>query len=246
MIENILDPLLKLGPFWSIFIIVFILNLFTNIIYKYATDQKLMKSIKEQQKKHQAEMKKCKDNPDKLMKIQKKTMSLSGDMMKQSMKPMLFTIIPFILVFGWMNTHFVYLPITPQADFTVTALFVDGAEGEMSIASITPENQVSVSDQSIKQISDNIVSWKLNGPRGEYILEYEYKDKKYTQELLIDELYYKEPVKIIDDPELKQVIINNEKNYPFNIFGLKFNWFWTYFVLYLVLNIITRKIMKIH
>ena len=63
----IFGPILKLGAAWGILIISFILTFITTLIYKYTTDQQLMKSFKEESKKMQEEMKLLKDNPQKMM-----------------------------------------------------------------------------------------------------------------------------------------------------------------------------------
>ena len=58
-----------------------------------------MREIKERQKALQAEMKKHKDNPQKMMDLQKEMFSHVGESFKHSMKPMLITFIPIVLFF---------------------------------------------------------------------------------------------------------------------------------------------------
>src|SRR3989338_8487600 len=55
-------------------IIVFsaIISLFITLIQKYTTDQETLRQIKKEQKMLQEEMKNYKDNPEKLMELQKK------------------------------------------------------------------------------------------------------------------------------------------------------------------------------
>jgi uncharacterized membrane protein (DUF106 family) len=83
-------------------------------VYKYATDQGLMKSLREEIKRLQNEMKQNKSNPQKLAEIQGKLMPLNMKMMSQSMKPMLLTIVPFIIIFallGKVYTDMIVLPL---------------------------------------------------------------------------------------------------------------------------------------
>ena len=76
MFENLLNPifnpLLKLGYFWAIIILSFLITLFITVVYKFATDQNLMKKLKDEMKGMQKEMKLLKDNPQKAMAHQKK------------------------------------------------------------------------------------------------------------------------------------------------------------------------------
>jgi uncharacterized membrane protein (DUF106 family) len=75
------------------------LALGSTLVYKFATDQSLMKAIREEVKKIQEEMKQNKGNPQKVAELQSKAMPLNLKLMSQSMRPMLITIVPFILIF---------------------------------------------------------------------------------------------------------------------------------------------------
>jgi uncharacterized membrane protein (DUF106 family) len=79
--------LLQQYAFLSILGISAALALFSTLVYKYATDQALMKAIKEEMKKLQDEMKANKDNPQKIAELQGKLMPLNTKMMSQSFKP---------------------------------------------------------------------------------------------------------------------------------------------------------------
>ena len=68
-------------------------------------------------------MKQHKDNPQKLLEIQKNAMEKNLEYMKHSFKPMIFTMIPILLIFGWLNAHLAYEPIRPEELFGVTATF---------------------------------------------------------------------------------------------------------------------------
>ena len=103
----IFAPLLKLGDLASLVIISFILTLLITLCYKWFTDQKLMKSLKDEIKQHQEDMKNHKDNPEKLMEIQKKSMEVNLQYMKHSFKPTLFTFIPLIIFFAWLKDTYV-------------------------------------------------------------------------------------------------------------------------------------------
>lgn len=102
----IFGPLLKLGDLYSLIIISFLLTFLITWVYKIFTDQKLMKSLKDQIQEHQKEMKNHKDNPEKLMEIQKKAMDANFQYMKHSFKPTLFTFIPLIIFFSWLKTTY--------------------------------------------------------------------------------------------------------------------------------------------
>ncbi|MBD3263277.1 DUF106 domain-containing protein [Candidatus Woesearchaeota archaeon] len=98
------DPMLFGLPAWAfILMISAVLSLVVTLVYKFATDQAVMKELKEQIKKYQQQMKEHKDNLQKMNEIQKKSMKLNMKLMKQNFKPMLITMVPFIIIFWWLR-----------------------------------------------------------------------------------------------------------------------------------------------
>src|SRR3990172_4068032 len=70
----------------GMFIIVAFLSLLITVIQKYATDQKTLKEMKGEQKRLNEEAKKFRDNPEKMLEIQKESMKFMMPMMKLSMR----------------------------------------------------------------------------------------------------------------------------------------------------------------
>lgn len=119
----VFGPLMKVPSPWNLIILAFILTLLITLVYKYTTDQKLMKSLKDEIKASQDEMKKHKEDPKKVMEIQKKAMEKNMKYMLHSLKPMLFTFIPLILIFGWLRSYYVGLG-DPKLIFGLTWIWV--------------------------------------------------------------------------------------------------------------------------
>jgi uncharacterized membrane protein (DUF106 family) len=87
-------------------LVIFIITLITTIIQKYATDQKALKELKQEQKILQEEMKKYKDNPAKVSELSKKQLEFIPRTFKLTSRTVLFTGIPFILFFRWFYDFF--------------------------------------------------------------------------------------------------------------------------------------------
>jgi uncharacterized membrane protein (DUF106 family) len=98
--------LLVANPRVSIVIIALIVSFFVTLVNYFVLDKDKLRAIKVRQKELQAEMKNHKDNPTKMMELQKELMGHTMEAMKHSMKPMLITWIPIILFFGWIRSVF--------------------------------------------------------------------------------------------------------------------------------------------
>ena len=101
-----ITPIIIQHPKPAILIIYLLVTIFITIISYYVTDRNLMKEIKEKQKRLKEEMKIHKDNPQKMMEINKQMMEDFPKQMKQSMKISVITIIPLLLLFNWLRPTF--------------------------------------------------------------------------------------------------------------------------------------------
>lgn len=67
-----------------------------------------MRALKKRQKEIQKEIKKSKD-PSLMQELNAEMLSLTGTMMKSTMKPAFITMIPFLILFAWLRG--IYIPI---------------------------------------------------------------------------------------------------------------------------------------
>ncbi|MDO8740366.1 MAG: EMC3/TMCO1 family protein [Candidatus Woesearchaeota archaeon] len=252
-LDPVLGPLLQLNTFLAIFIISLLISLIIIVAYKYLTNQKLMKEMKDDLKKYQAEMKQNKSDPKRVMEIQKKSMEINMKYMSHSMRPTLITLLPIILIYGWLAANFDYHPILPGQDFNVTLDLVEGATGAAAL-SIMPEG-IMVLGNATQQIVNNKAMFKLNGKEGEYKLTYSLNNKTYSNELLITKgRTYKQPEIILKDSMIKKITVGNEKMIVMNLFGIqeggwlkgRFGWLGTYIILSLIFSMGLRKLMKVY
>jgi len=248
MFESILNPifgpLLGLPPFWAVLIIAFVIALLITLVYKWMTDQHLMKSLKEEIKSFQQQMKEFKHDPKKVMEIQKRAMQTNMKYMMHSFKPTLITFLPIIIIFGWLHANLAFDPIMPGQEFLVGAEFQPGVSGDVTL--IVPKN-IELLSNATQKITDSKAEWLLKGESGEYILEYQYNNRVYSKELLItSKQRYKEPIKTVNDDTVKILETKHEKLVPLQIFGWNIGWLGTYIIFSIVFSMGLRKLFKIH
>lgn len=245
ILNPIFGPMLGLPPLLTMVIISLIISLIIVLVYKYLTNQKLMKEMKEKLKEYQKEMKGLRNNPKELMAVQKKAMELNMKYMTHSLKPTLITFLPIIIIYGWLSAHLAYYPIEAGQAFTTTVTFEEGIQGQIEL--ITTEEFTLLSN-STQEIVNGTAEWELEAEKeGEYLLEYKYQDMVYTKEILItSEPEYKTPAREIKDSDLEMIKINNKPLKTLNIFGFKLGWIWTYIIFSIVFSMILRKLLKVY
>lgn len=269
MIDPALDfafgPIAKLGALAGIAVVSLIITLIITLIYKYVTDQNLMKDLKVKQKDFQKKIKEAsKEDPKEAMKIQKEAMTVNMEYMKHSFKPMIFTFIPIIIIFGWLSTNFAYLPIEPGQEFKTTVMFNSNAEGNVSLA--VPERLELLADAE-QAIEDRKATWALKGPAGEYILFYEYNSEKYSKNVIISEngksvpsikrkhglfdyIYSSSDGFLKSSDSASQIITEHKKIRPLEFTGIPWvkgwGWLGAYILFSIVFSIVIRKVLKVH
>jgi len=105
-----LDPtagvLLDWNMHLGMLLIIIIITVITTLVQKYGTDQETLREIKKEQKSLQKEMKKHRSDPNKTMELQKQQMKLMPKQMKLSMRGIVYTGVPFILLVRWFHDYF--------------------------------------------------------------------------------------------------------------------------------------------
>jgi len=244
IMDPVLRPLLKMPPLLSIVIISLTISLIITFVYKLVTDQKKMKELRDGIKSTQEELKKHRANPKKMMEIQKKAMEKNMQYMISSLKPTLITLLPIILIFGWLNTNMGYYPLEPGKEFQVSIFLKEGVTGNVTLTSVPELDFVSNAEQNIE---DSKVTWTLKGKAGEYVLEFEHNGESYQKDILItNERRYKPPIENIKDSFIKRIEISNKVIIYLNLLGWKIGWFGTYIIFSLIFSTGIRKLLRIY
>lgn len=99
----VITEFINANPKTSIIIISVAVTFFATLVTKWLTNQEHMKAMKVRQKELQKELKDCKDDECKMKEIQAEMVSITGKMMKSSFKPLLVTMVPFLILIYWLR-----------------------------------------------------------------------------------------------------------------------------------------------
>ncbi|MBT4935789.1 DUF106 domain-containing protein [Candidatus Woesearchaeota archaeon] len=245
-LSPVLQPLLNSSPFIAILVLALALSVIITFVYKWVTNQELMKELKTKQKDYQKEMKELRSKPEEMMKVQKEAMKLNMQYMKQSFKPTLITMIPILIIFGWMAGHLTYEPIYPGETYSVTALFAEGVTGD---AELIVSDGTEIISESIQQINSG-VTWNVKSDEGEHLLTVKTKNIEQSKKVLITtEVKYAEPLEVFDHSDIEKIQINQNKLKPLgtvSIFGWQPGWLGLYIIFSIVFSMGLRKLLKLY
>lgn len=239
-------------PTIALILFSLIITLTTKIIAKFTTDQNKLKSIREETKKLQKKMKTALKNKNNKAyeKYQKKSLQLSQEQMKISMKSLMFTFIPIILLFSLLRTNIAYESLNVGDD-----LDIDIKLKEINSVYINTSYNFIVSNALISEENKNIIipenkefTIHLNNiTKNDFLTltiknsteEIKIKTNKYiTNDLQAD---YK-----FKDSEFSSAQLHLKEKIYVDFWFLHLNWFWTYFILAMIFSTALTKILKIY
>ena len=243
-LDFIFGPLLKIPTLWAVIMLSMLISLLTTVIYKYATNQQLMKDLKDEIKALQNEAKQLKENPQKSMEVQKKSMETNMKYMSHSIKPTLITFLPIIILFGWMTAHFAYDQILPAQEFSIALLYQDKIAGNVTIQ--TPP-EITLTGKPGREITNGETIFTMKGKEGKHAIKFFVDGQEYKKEVLITkENKYAEPQTQVNDKIMKTITASNREKIVMNLLGWKLGWLGTYIIFSIIFSITLRKWMKVY
>ena len=252
-LDPVLGWVLIFHPFVAILILSVIVTLLSNIIYKYTTNQKEMKSLKERIEGFRKEIKAAKDNPKKMMKLNQEAMSVNMQYMSKSLKPMLFTFLPIIIIFAWMNAHFLYAELPAGEPLVVKAYVNDGFSGSLVLSSMTLGTKELTSPITTNEDGKNVAAFAVKGAAGAHNFTISYNGDNYNGNT--GSVVFGENPRVTTfvgkGPIEKQggIVVEYPRVRPLGSFRLGSwypGWIFVYIVLSIILSMTTRKLMKIY
>ena len=237
--NTIFGPLLNLGALVTVLILSLLVSLLMVFIYKWMTNQHEMKQLKGDLKKYQKRMRELRKDPEKFMEVQKKANKLNIKYMKESFKPTLVTFIPIIIIFGWMNAHLYYEPISPGQNFVVDVFVDKNLKGNVSVE---VDEGLDVIGDSNKAVNNDKATFTFKGSQGEHWMTFNFLDASVQKNVLLtNELAYVPPIENFEE-QIKTVAIHQNKLKI--LFGL--SWLWSYIIFAVVFSMILRKLLKVY
>lgn len=106
-----INEFLTSNPKTAIIILSIGVTFLMTLVTKFFTDQIKMKELKERQKELQKKSKESRNDIKEMEKINQEILTISMEMMKHSFKPLIITLVPLLLLFGWARKAFIATPL---------------------------------------------------------------------------------------------------------------------------------------
>ena len=243
--------------FLTILVATVLISLISTIAYKYTTDQKKMKRIKERLKDLQSQMKEARGDQDRMLKLNAQIMKSHNEYSMQSMRSILFTIIPVMIIFIYLQGNVAFTAIAPGEEFSMVLDYHAPEEiGEVPIGvpdSMELINRTPYERSGFLGFGSVDGEWiTIGGPDepGEYTVFFGSGNATVNRTVLITEgRDYASPSVGFRDSPIRSATIQYEGLRIFDIEwlpGWLQGWLAVYIILTLILTNILRKLFKVH
>ncbi|MBI5065070.1 DUF106 domain-containing protein [Candidatus Woesearchaeota archaeon] len=234
--DIIFSPLLYLGTFWAVLIISLLLSVIITVIYKYTTDQNLMKQLKDEIKDLQKQSKELQNHPEKFKEVQSKMMKTNMKVMSESLKPMLYYFLPIIFIFGWMSTNLYFHPLTANEEFSIDVYAKNVSLTNYEGLNLIENKMISVNGGEVNRFS-------FKGNYGDYLVLLNADGKEIKKRVLIDQKKYNTPEEKIN--EIK-ILTSNKPVILLNLGFTQLGWLGVYIISSVIFSSLLRKLMKVY
>jgi len=249
LLDPILNPLLALDPLVLLIGCAFCITLVISLIIKFTVDQSRVKYLRGETKKLQKELrdKKLQEDKAKFEQKSKQLNMLMAEMMKSNFKPMLYYMLPVLLIFAWLSAHLVYMPIAPGEFFTVNVHTAPSFTGAVTFN----HDELYIENGNNKTPEDGLLSWRVRGEKeGRYILPFSTENQLAEKAVKITERQeYENPIKNFEEGPIEKIEVIQPRLRPLgdiSIFGWKPGWLGVYIFLSVVLGLVIRKLLGVH
>ncbi len=250
VLDALFKPLLGLDPLITIIGVSLAITIVSTLAAKYTTDQKRIKQLKERSNELRKDLrnKEIQEDKEKFAKLFSESNAINLEMMRNSMRPMLFTMLPILIVFAWLSGHLAYEPIQPGDIINLTVFTIP--EHSAPITLTAGSNIQILNSNSTKTPQNGQTNWLAKADRdGRYILKITSGTNFEEIPVLVTNLQEYESTSKEGKPPFQSITLNMKKLTPLgnlSLFGWKPGWLAIYFITSIVFNIIFRKVMKVH
>ena len=245
-------PFRNMSPWVGMIIVSLLTSLFMLFVFRFTSNQKGIKTVKNRIKAYLLEIRLFKDNLGRSLKAQGGILKQNARYIGYSGKPMLVMIVPLILILVQLNFWFGYEPFKPSEPAILKVKLKEGfLPTETQIDLKTPPGVV-IESPALRIDEEREVNWRFSTDQagihelgitigGETVLKRINARPRKLQKIspikphnnFLDQLFYPVEPPISESLPLESITIT-QPEYRFHLFGLRMHWIIVYFALSIV------------
>lgn len=261
--EFIFLPFRNLSPWVGMIFISFLTGLFLLFIFRWTSNQKGIKQVKDKIKAYLLELRLFKDNLRLSFRSQANILRYNLKYIGYSIKPLLVMIIPLVLILTQLNLWFGYDSLNPGQKFILKVKLKDNYSPSDIDISINTSSGLMTETMSLRIKEEGEVDWRLSAAeKGFHDVVVNVNGKNVIKEVAVGQKPLRKISPLKTRPSFIQEMLNPgeppipsnlpvktiEVSYPsrsMNIFGFQIHWIIVYFVLSIIFGFALKGVFKV-
>jgi uncharacterized membrane protein (DUF106 family) len=245
-------PFRNMNPWVGMVVVSLLTSFFMLFVFRYTSNQKGIKTVKNKIKAHLLEIRLFQDNLGQSLKAQGAILKQNVRYIGYSGKPMLVMIVPLILILVQLNFWFAYKPLMPEEPAILKVKLREGFVPTETQIELTPSSGVIIESPALRIDEEREIDWRLSTTRegihelgitigGKTVKKSINSRLRNLQKIspmkpynnFLDQLFYPVEPPLSKSLPLESISIT-QPEYRFNLLGLRMHWIIVYFALSII------------
>jgi len=255
-------PFKNLDPVWGMIVISFLTGIVMLLIFKVTSDQKGIKRAKDLVKAHFLAIRLYRDDISLMFETMRNILASNVGYIKQSMRPMLFLIVPVALILVQLGVRYEFRPLQVGESTVLTLRLQDNATlDDLKNVELDLPDGLTLAAPPVRIETLQEISWRIEaGKTGVYDVGIRLGDKRVEKRIhVVAELVQVTPrvandlttplmfpgERTLDNTTFAAAISLNYPRRDFTFFGLEIHWLIVFFVLSVVFGFAFKNVMGV-
>ena len=183
----LVSPFKNIDPIWSLALFSLLIGIIMLIIFRYTSDQQKIRETKNKIRAYIFELSLFKDEIGIVLSAQKNIFIYNLKYIKYALKPMLFMMIPLVLILIQLESWYGHRPLKPDESAIVSLKLRDGGH-TLSDVTLTAGEGITVETPPLRIPDQNEIDWRIRAQEtGDQDLTFNVSGEEIRQKVIVSE-----------------------------------------------------------
>lgn len=254
-------PFADLHPLWGLTTLSVLTGIIMLLVFRVTSDQAAIRNVKKRIKAHFLEIRLFKDDLGLMLEAQKNVLKHNLTYMRHSLKPMLFLLVPVVLIMIHLSLWFDSSPLKKGETAIVKLKFREEAPFNADVSLRVPEG-VLLETPPVRIQAEREICWRIKAlEKGTYQLEVMLNPGKVTKALVVSDQLARLSAKRVSKNIFQRALYPGEKSLPkntgiefieikypsisYHVFGWNIHWLVIFFVVSIAAGFLLKRLFNV-
>ena len=253
----LVSPFRNIGPIWSLTLFSLLLGVLMLLIFRYTSDQRNIIETKSRIRAYIFELSLFKDDIGTVLSAQKNIFIYNLKYIKYALKPMLFMIIPVVVILIQLESWYGHRPLRPD-ETTIVSLKLRYGVDPIPDITLTAGDGIDIETPPLRIPDEREVDWRIRAVApGAHELKFKMPGQDITRQVIVSKGGLAQISPLVSASDVKDILLNPSLkplpdgsiverlsiDYPANTIGI-FKWHVHWLVVVFALSIVFGFALK--